>query len=298
MLVFEGPLHLASAQEAITVSGHVVVRGASGPSGAEKLRVVVGQVDALLVGVPGGEVLIDMALAHGSERPIVIAACAPGAVEAVHRAAAAGADLVTVRPHDAERLAPILFAASRLVEQRHRLASASGMGAALDNALDELSEREPGALQSFEQFQDAALREIERARRYGYPLAIAMFRVEVALPAPPPGVLGILRARAGNALVNAIRDIDVVTELEQDRFLVLLPHTDRLAGAEVARRILGAVATVDPVIAGGRSFSPKLVGAVAGARSGEPLSFSTLLDDATQLLDQALVTGAALAVEP
>jgi hypothetical protein len=147
-------------------------------------------------------------------------------------------------------------------------------------------------------FQQAVELELARAARYAYPLAVAMFSVEIAPPEPPPGVRGILRARAGNALVNALRDVDLVTELDQDRFLVLLPYTDRLVGAEVARRIISAVAAADPVIAAGRTFPAKLIGAVAGIRPGEPLSLARLMQDATQLLEQAVVTGASLAVEP
>ena len=297
MLVLEGATHLASAQGAIVAAGHVVVAGASGREGFEKLRAAVGSVDAVLVGLPGGEPLIDVALAQAPRRPVVIAACTGSAVDAARRAAAAGADLVAVRPHDVERLAPILLAAARLVEQRGQSVDAGGAAADPPAALGELSDREPGALQPFEVFQQAVEGALERAQRYAYPLAVAMFGVDIALPPPPPGVRGILRARAGNALVNAIRDVDLVTELEQDRFLVLLPYTDRLVGAEVARRIISAVAAADPVVAGGRTFSPKLVGAVAGTRPGEPVSFADLMRDVTQLLEQAAVTGASLAVE-
>jgi hypothetical protein len=168
----------------------------------------------------------------------------------------------------------------------------------LEGALDELSEAEPGAaLQPLEVFQQALALELERARRFAYPLCVAVFGVDIAPPPPPPGVRGILRARAGNALVHAIRDIDMATEHDQDRFLVLMPHTDRLAGAELARRIISAVAAGDPVTAGGRTFSPKLIGAVAEARPGEPQAIAQLIADATQLLEQAQATGASLAVE-
>jgi hypothetical protein len=301
MGVLEGAPHLAAVQAAITAAGHVVVAAASGRDSIEQLRAVVGGVDALLVGLPGGEPLIDMALAHGPGRPVVIAACTASAVDAVRRAAAAGADLVAVRPHDVERLAPILFAAARLVEQRRQLVPVRGPAADPPDGLvglPEVTEREPGALQPFEVFERAAALELERARRYAYPLAVAMFSVDIAPSPPPPGVQGILRARAGNALVNAIRDVDLVTELAQERFLVLLPYTDRLVGAEVARRIISAVAAGDPVTAGGRTFSPRLVGAVAGVRPGAKVSFPELLGDVTQLLEQAAVTGASLAVEP
>jgi len=328
MLVLEAAAHLAAAQGAVTLAGHVVVGGATSPGGVEKLRGSVAGTDALLVALPGGEPLIDLALGYGPDRPVVIAACTSGAVEAARRAAAAGADLVAVRPHDVERLAPILLAAARLVEQRRQLTSAllamaapEGLGGAEGREgplgapggagtvghdrrvpragsaeLDDLSEREPGALQPFEVWKAAVELELERAGRYAYPLAIAMFSVDVAPPPPPPGVKGILRARAGNALVNAIRDVDLVTEIEQDRFLVLLPYTDRIIGAEVARRIIGAVAAADPVVTAGRTFTPKVIGAVADARPDEPPSFDALLHDVTQLLEQAVETGASLAV--
>ena len=74
-------------------------------------------------------------------------------------------------------------------------------------------------------FQRVLELEIKRAKRYEYPLSVALFAVEVA-PPPPPGIRGILRARAGNALINAIRDIDIATQLDHERFLVLLPYTD------------------------------------------------------------------------
>lgn len=298
LLVYEGGPHLAAAQAAIVGAGHLVV-GAAGREGIDRLRPAVAGADALLIGLPGGEPLIDAARALESPRPVVIAASTASAVEAVRRAAAAGADLAAVRPHDPERLAPILLAAARLIEQRRASPpSAALTDTVLETALDELSEAEPGAaLQPSAVFQQALALELDRARRFSYPLCIAAFGVDIAPPPAPPGVRGILRARAGNALVQAIRDIDMATELEQDRFLVLMPHTERLAGAELARRIISAVAAGDPVTAAGRTFPPKVIGAVAQARPGEPQALEQLITDATQLLEQAQVTGASLAVE-
>jgi PleD family two-component response regulator len=123
-----------------------------------------------------------------------------------------------------------------------------------------------------------------------------MFKVDVSPPPPPPGLRGILRARAGNALVHALRAADLATELDHDRFLVVMPHTERAAGAEHARRIISAVAAGDPVTAVGRTFPPRVIGAVVGA-AGAELDLPRMVQDATQLLEQALVTGASLAVE-
>jgi hypothetical protein len=279
------------------------VAGGGGREAVDKLRQALAAVDAVLIGMPGGEPLIDAALALGPHRPVVIAAWTAGAVEAARRSAAAGADLSTVRPHHVERLAPLLLAAGRLIESRRAPGAAGAAEAPAEPVLPALPvfddaepDPEPAGLLPAELFAQAAARELDRARRYGYPLAVAMFAVDVAPPPPPPALRGILRARAGNALVHALRDIDLATELDQERFLVVMAHTDRAAGAELARKIIGAVAGGDPVTAVGRTFPPRVIGAVAGA-SGEALDLPRLVHDATQLLEQAQVTGASLAVE-
>ena len=107
-----------------------------------------------------------------------------------------------------------------------------------------------------------------------------------------------MRARAGNALIHTIRDIDLATQLDHERFLVLLPYTDLTGAAKLGRRVIAAVAEGDPVISGGRAFPPRVVGAVAGANPGEPLSFAKLIKDATRALEQARRDGAELAVQP
>lgn len=298
LMVLETAPHLAAAQGAIVAAGHVVAVGA-GREAIDKLRFAVGEVDALLVGMPGGEVLVDAALALGPRRPVVITAWTAGAVEAVRRSAAVGADLATVRPHHVERLAPLLLAAGRLVEYRRAPGAPMEAAGAPDPELAERElepDHEPAGLLSAEAFAQAAAREFDRARRYGYPLSVAMFAVDIAPPPPPSALRGILRARAGNALVHALRDIDLATELDQDRFLVAMPHTDRALAAEVARRIIGAVAGGEPVTAAGRAFPPRVIGAVAGA-SEAALDLPRLVHDATQLLEQAQMTGAQLAVE-
>src|SRR5262249_50711568 len=171
------------------------------------------------------------------------------------------------RPHD-DRLGPALLAAARLHAERKIATNAKGSEAVLRARLDQLAHPEPNGLQPFELFQRVLELEMKRARRYEYAIAVGLFAVEIPPPPPPPGIRGILRARAGNALVHSIRDIDLATELDHERFLVLLPYTELIGAAEVARRIIHAVASCDPVIATGRTFPPKLVGAVAGARPG------------------------------
>jgi len=298
--VHETAAHLTSVAPAISLAGHVLALGTSGKDGIARIReaVIAGRIDVVLVGIPGGEAIIDAALALEPRRPVIIASCAGSATDAVDRASAAGADLVTVRPHDVEKLAPVLLAAGRLVEQRRAVTTARGSEAVLRSRLDRLAEGDPGGLQPFELFQRALELELKRAKRFKYSLSVALFAVEIPPPPPPPGVRGILRARAGNALIHSIRDIDTATEIDQERFLVLLPYTDLTGAAEVARRIIAAVADGAPVIATGRSFAPRVVGSVAGGNPGQQVSFSKLMRDATRALEEARRDGAELAVSP
>jgi two-component system cell cycle response regulator len=298
--VLEDSAHLATAQAAIIAAGHALAGSASGASGIARITEIVsnGGADAVLVALPGGEKVIDAALALEPRRPIAIAAVTAGSIEAARRATAAGADLCAPRPHDVDRLAPILLAAARLHAERHAAVAARGSEQLLRARLDEIAEGEPGGLETFEMFQRVLEREIKRAKRFEYPLSIALFAVDIAPPPPPPGIRGILRARAGNALVHAIRDIDLATQLDHERFLVLLPYTDLAGAASVARRVIAAVGTGESVVAAGRTFPPRVVGAVAGGNVGDQVSFAKLVKDATRALEQARKDGAELAVQP
>ncbi|MCX5746238.1 MAG: diguanylate cyclase [Proteobacteria bacterium] len=295
---FEGPSLVAGAQQAIIAAGHACAVAGTGRAGLEEVTRALtrGTLDALLVGIPGGEPLIEAARTAAPPRPVIIASCAGSARDAVARATALGADLVAMRPHDPERLAPILLAASRLHDERRRALAATGAAAAELHQAPPVSTGEAGTLQPFARFQQILEHELRRARRYGYPLAVALFVVEA--DTPPPGIRGILRARAGNALLQAIRDIDLATELDGERFLVLLPYTELIGATAVARRIIAAAGACDPVVTSGRAFPVRLVGAIAGARLGQPLSFARLMKDVTRALEQARRDGAELAVQP
>lgn len=293
--ILDEPPYIAAAKQAISVAGHRVAAAASGQTGIEQIKSLLrtGIADVLLVGVPGGEELIDTALALAPRRPVVIAAMS--GKDVVRRAVALGADLVVARPLDVDKLAPVLLAASRLATARSAPAARTS-DANLRGRLDAMADHEPGTLQPYDAFHRVFELEIKRSKRYGYPIAIALFSVDVDVEGElPPGMLGIVRARAGNALIQSIRDIDLATD-DQERFLVLLPYTTLGGAAEVARRILNAVTNGTPISAGGRTFPPQITGAVAGAQPGEPLSISRLIRDATQALEEARRDGAELAV--
>jgi AmiR/NasT family two-component response regulator len=165
--IHETAPNLVAARHAIGAAGHEVVKAASGRAGEAELQqfLLDGELDVLFVGLPAGEALIDAALALGVHRPVIVASAPGPAVEVIHQATAAGADLAVSRPFDAEKLAPVLFAAARLSDERRQVANAKGSEQVLRARLDELAAPEPGTLQPFELFQRVLELELKRAKR-------------------------------------------------------------------------------------------------------------------------------------
>ncbi|MEO8703459.1 MAG: diguanylate cyclase [Kofleriaceae bacterium] len=351
--IYETGAHLAPARSQVTATGNTVMIATSGITGVDQVKQTLlgGGVDVLFVTIPGGESLIE--IAHELVRPpILIAICHGPATEAVRRAAGCGADLATLRPHDADRLALILLAAGRLLDERHTALTAvaaetklrqqvglpprvpvprpppepfapdedpeddeldeqnpaadqeaeldDGGFDALDSldSLEELDDDQPhgAAMQPFELFQQELDSELDRARRDSRSIALALFAVELDTKSPPPGIPGILRARAGTALISAIRRTDIATELDHERFLVLMPETDLAGAAEIARAVIAAVAEAPALTAAGRRFAPRVIGAVASAPPGQPLAFAKMMREVSQALEQGRRDGAELAV--
>lgn len=280
--IYEDATHLRSLQSAVGAAGHTIVLAASGADGKQRVLGAVrgGAVDAVIVAVPGGEQIIDAALAVETQRPAVIASIDGSPISAVNRASSVGADLVTLRPHDIGTIAPVMLAANRLTIER-KLAA----------------DPEPRGLVTYEEFQRVLELAIVRAQKLEYPLSVALFAVYVQ-PPPPPGIGGIVRARAGNALIHSIREIDVATQLENDRFLVLMPYTDLKRATALAQKVITSVQSGEPVISGGRGYPPRVTGAAVAARLNQPVSFARLLKDAMNTLDQARKDGADFAVQP
>lgn len=273
---------LAAARAAVVAQGFAVAYAAVGAAAvAEISRRLAGDAapDVVLVGLPGGAAILDAARALEPRRPVLIAAVAGAGQAAAERAHAAGADLVALRPHDGERLGPVLFAAAKLAEERRAGLAARGNERRLRERLERVGQADPTTgLQPMEFFQRALELEVKRARRYGYALAVCMLRLSAAGGA----VDGALRTQAMTTLAAAVRDIDLPVEIGGDRVLVLLPYTDAAGAALVAQRMLAAL---DGVRAGTRAITARV--GVAGVAGGASLSLATLLRDATTALRAA-----------
>ncbi len=240
--------------------------------------------DVVIAALPTGEPLVRAALALAPGRPVVVVTAAGELRGAIASAHSVGADLVMMRPHQADQAGPVLLAAAELARTRIRLLTAEGTQAVLRSRLDGLtrSDQDTG-LSSFELFQKVLELELRRARRYGYPLSVALVELVIG-GGLPPAHERILRVRAAAGVTSAVRDIDLPTELGDGRLLVLLPYTDVTGAAAVARRMIAACAGQPAVVLDGVAHPPQVRVAIAGGGGGGPLSFAQLMKAAAAAL--------------
>jgi two-component system cell cycle response regulator len=268
---------------------HTVVAAGSGSEGVARVLAAMRSEDppgVVITAVPGGEPILDAAKMLEPRRPIVVITGPGGVYELAERAERLGGELYAVRPHEPDRLGPVLAAAARLAVEREELVAIKGAHQVLRQKVDQMAGGGDSAgIRGFEMFQRVLELELKRARRYGYPLSVGL--LELSAAELPTGGDRILRARATAAIVGAVRDIDLVTELDDGRYLVLLPYTDTAGAENVAIRLVGAVASQPPVTIGDVSAQSSLRVGVAGARPGQPLSFARLMKDANAALGRA-----------
>ena len=289
--------HLGQLRVVVDAFRHdVAASGASG-EGVTKVLAAMRSADppgVVITAVPGGEAVIEAARMLEPRRPVVIVTGAGAAHALADQAEKLGAELYTVRPHEADSLGPLLAAAARLAAEREELIAARGAHQMLRQRIDRIGDNEAGGLHGFEMFQRVLELELKRAKRYGYPLSVAV--LELTVGALPTGGDRILRARATAAIVGAVRDIDLVTELDDGRLLVLLPYTDAPGAAKVGERMVREVAAQPAVTIGGTEATSALRIGVAGGRDDEPLSFAQLMRDANAALAEAKTAGSDLVV--
>jgi diguanylate cyclase (GGDEF)-like protein len=251
---------------------------------------------AILVGLPEHELVVADCLALEPDRPVVIASLAAPAATARARAAAASADLFTLRPHSRDGLSAALAAAEKLAALRERLRALRGTEDLLRERLRRYGQSDlaTGFFQ-MEYFERVLLMELKRARRFGYSLATCLVGLDAwADGAPPPAAAQRLRSQVAGAIARIVRDIDMAVDRAEDRMLVLLPYTDLEGATRVGKRI--ATAQSPEVADGGRSFRSAISIGIAALKPGKPVSFTRLMRDAQSALKAAQLRGGAQVV--
>ena len=193
---------------------------------------------------------------------------------AARPAPAANVDGVLVGPLAAPVVASTARALARLSAQQRRLA--------------ELERLAGAARQTFEFHRRLVLMEVKRARRYRYPLAVALAAVdgwrEVGASLGPGGRAKLLGELLG-LLARSLRTVDLPVLHSEERFLVLMPHTPADGALVVANRLCQRVAA--------REGTPR-VGVSVGVACFEghgAVSLGSLLSEAARGLERARALG-------
>ncbi|MFO0596595.1 MAG: diguanylate cyclase [Myxococcaceae bacterium] len=143
---------------------------------------------------------------------------------------------------------------------------------------------------TFGHFKEVLFVEVKRARRYGFPLALAI----VAFDPIDGGVNAELQSQLMSGLSfsirRSLRDTDYPVQHSPDRVLLLMPHTDLAGSLIVARRICERVARAT-LQAGDRVVHPTISVGVAAGEPGREYGFSDLVRQAQDGLTAALARG-------
>src|SRR5690606_41225642 len=92
-----------------------------------------------------------------------------------------------------------------------------------------------------EHYREVLLVEVKRARRYGFPLSVALLALD---PLPIPSSREVRTSLYGGLALSirrSLRDTVFPVQYSRDRVLLVMPHTDAVGALVVSRRICGRV---------------------------------------------------------
>ncbi len=138
---------------------------------------------------------------------------------------------------------------------------------------------------TFNHFKEVLYIEVKRARRYGFPLAVAMIGFD-ALPRSTPQMRASLMSGLALVIRRSRRDTDYPVQFAKDRVMVLMPHTDLAGSLIVARRMVERVAKAS-VQEREASLQATVSIGVAATEPGRNDEFSELIRQAQAGLDSA-----------
>ncbi|MCA3010763.1 MAG: diguanylate cyclase, partial [Myxococcaceae bacterium] len=121
---------------------------------------------------------------------------------------------------------------------------------------------------TFNHFKEVLFVEVKRARRYGFPLALAVLAFDPLEGPVVDRVQGQLMSGLALAIRRSLRDTDYPVQYSPDRVLLLMPHTDLAGSLIVARRICERVARASLQADDERVLHPTISIGVAGGAPG------------------------------
>lgn len=143
---------------------------------------------------------------------------------------------------------------------------------------------------TFAHFKEVVFIEVKRARRYGFPLALALVAFDPVEGTLSDALHAQLMGGLALAMRRSLRDTDYPVQYSADRVLLLMPHTDLAGSLIVARRICERVARAT-LQHEDISIHPTISVGVAAGEPGRDYGFSDLVRQAQDGLNEALAGG-------
>jgi diguanylate cyclase (GGDEF)-like protein len=140
-------------------------------------------------------------------------------------------------------------------------------------------------------FKKFILLEVKRSKRYRYPVSLMVISLDnfgERSFAWTPEQVGAVAHESLSVIASSVREIDLAIPFGDDRFLVFLPHTPREGAMTVAQRVKDSVAMMKSYEAASCSIG---IATAEPLQSKTPVSFSSLVKDATEALKRAQAAG-------
>jgi len=197
--------------------------------------------------------------------------------EAAQRAPEMDAEGVLVGPLNATAVVGTVRLAERLGRATRRAAEFAAVAARRVDSAQELAF-----------LKRTLLLEVNRSKRYGYPVSLALFAIdrwaEQCARLGPPARAALL-ADLLAVLTSSVRDIDLAVPFGEDRLLALMPHTKPDGALRVAMRLVARIRERDP------AAHVTVSAGVAGHAGGGTVSFGSLVKRAAEALTRARAAG-------
>lgn len=150
-----------------------------------------------------------------------------------------------------------------------------------------------GALFSQAQILQLMKNEFARARRHGFPLGCILLQVDrIAQLVDLHGAAlrQAVRAAVAKMVRERTRGSDLLGTTNDDRYLLVLPHTDLANSRVVADRLLQVFATLS-VAVDGRELALSLSAGIAATGDSQAMFFDSLVAQAGAALEHAAEAG-------
>jgi diguanylate cyclase (GGDEF)-like protein len=188
-------------------------------------------------------------------------------------------------PRDLEARLPELAG----LQQRKAKRPSAGSEAAPGKAPGILDPRT--SFYTFAHFREVLYVEVKRARRYGFPLSVALMAIDPLSTEINPTLRAQLLGGLALAVRRSLRDTDYPVQYGERRVLLLMPHTPLAGAVVVAQRIRERVARAQLPYQG-QVLRPTLSVGLAGSSLGpRELSFADLARQAQKSLLSAIQLG-------